>query len=283
MFQLNPRTEPAEPQASLANKHASKQNVRLLIALSLLLVTLAVILIEDRNFWFGSDAVFATNVSASENIAKADPSAVTSKAVQTPAVQMSAIQVAAAQHHPAPKSLSPSNLPSNLKAAPTQDAASTTAPVIATNRVALPPMDVEVVAGDSHRTVHPGSNVKKVEILNDSNRATQMASLPASAAERESLAPAAAELQQSVNAVYPTLGDHSKVQGSVVLQAIVGADGTIENLHVVSGPAILITAAQQAVREWHFKPYLQNGRPVETKARITVNFSIRVSDSASAS
>lgn len=110
-----------------------------------------------------------------------------------------------------------------------------------------------------------------------------MASLPASAAERESLAPAAAELQQSVNAVYPTLGDHSKVQGSVVLQAIVGADGTIENLHVVSGPAILITAAQQAVREWHFKPYLQNGRPVETKARITVNFSIRVSDSASAS
>jgi TonB family protein len=144
-------------------------------------------------------------------------------------------------------------------------------------------MDVEVVAGDSHRTVHPGSNVKKVEILNDSNRAPQMASLPANAAERESLTAAAPELRQSVDAIYPTLGDHSKVQGSVVLQAIVGADGTIENLHVVSGPAILITAAQQAVREWHFKPYLQNGRPVETKARITVNFSIRVTDSASAS
>ena len=278
MFQLNPRTEPAEPQASLANKQASKQNVRLLIALSLLLVTLAVILIEDRNFWFGSDAVFATNVSASENVAKADPSAVTNKAVQSPA-----IPVAAAKHHPAPKSLSPLNLPSNLKAASTQDAASATAPVVATNRIALPPMDVEVVAGDSHRTVHPGSNVKKVEILNDSNRATQMASLPASAAARESLSPAAPELRQSLDAIYPTLGDHSKVQGSVVLQAIVGADGTIENLHVVSGPAILITAAQQAVREWHFKPYLQNGRPVETKARITVNFSIRVSDSSSAS
>jgi outer membrane biosynthesis protein TonB len=37
-------------------------------------------------------------------------------------------------------------------------------------------------------------------------------------------------------------------------------------------------AAQQAVRQWRFKPYLQNGQPVETKARITVNFSIKVSD-----
>jgi periplasmic protein TonB len=64
------------------------------------------------------------------------------------------------------------------------------------------------------------------------------------------------------------------------LQAVVGADGTIENLHVVSGPSILLTAAQQAVREWHFKPVLRNGQPVETKARITVNFSIHVSDNA---
>ncbi|MGO8796155.1 MAG: energy transducer TonB [Candidatus Sulfotelmatobacter sp.] len=271
MFQLNPRTEPVGPQASLANKQASKQNVRLLIALSLLLVTLAVILIEDRNFWFGSDEVFATNVSASENVARAESAA--AKTVQTPATQ-----VATARHHSAAKTLSSSAQP-----ALTQDAAATSAPVVATNRVALPPMDVEVVAGDSHRTVHPGSNVKKVEILNDSSRAPQMASLPADAAERESLTAAVPELRQSVDAIYPTLGDHSKVQGSVVLQAIVGADGTIENLHVVSGPAILITAAQQAVREWHFKPYLQNGRPVETKARITVNFSIRVSDSASAS
>jgi protein TonB len=73
------------------------------------------------------------------------------------------------------------------------------------------------------------------------------------------------------------------VQGSGVLQAVVGADGTIEDLRVLSGPAILSVAAEQAVREWHFKPYLQNGRPVETKARITVNFSIRVSDNSATS
>lgn len=280
MFQLNPRTEPAGPQAGLANKQASKQNARLLGALSLLLVTLAVILIEDHNFWFGTDEAFQSNVSASENVAKTQSAAAAVKTLQPPARQ-----VVVAKNHPAPKALTAST----AKPVSTPDASSTTAPVVATNRVALPPMDVEVIAGDSHRTVHPGSNVKKVEILNDSARvsssATQMASLPASAAERESLSAAAAvpDSRQSVDTVYPVLGAHSKVQGSVVLQAVVGADGTIENLHVVSGPAILITAAQQAVREWHFKPYLQNGRPVETKARITVNFSIRVSDSASAS
>lgn len=69
-----------------------------------------------------------------------------------------------------------------------------------------------------------------------------------------------------------------RVQGSVVLQAVVGTDGNIEDLRVISGPAILATAAQQAVRQWRFKPYLQNGQPVETKARITVNFSIGISD-----
>jgi protein TonB len=71
-----------------------------------------------------------------------------------------------------------------------------------------------------------------------------------------------------------------RVQGSVVLQAIVGADGNIEDLRVLSGPSILNAAAQQAVRQWRFKPYLQNGQPVETKARIVVNFSIRVADDA---
>jgi hypothetical protein len=49
---------------------------------------------------------------------------------------------------------------------------------------------------------------------------------------------------------------------------------------VVSGPAILASAAQDAVREWHFKPVLQNGSAVETKARITVNFTIKVADSS---
>jgi protein TonB len=74
------------------------------------------------------------------------------------------------------------------------------------------------------------------------------------------------------------------VEGSVVLQALIGADGLIQDVRVVSGPAILSSAAREAVRQWRFKPYLQNGQPVETKAKITVNFTIKVTgDSAKAS
>jgi protein TonB len=70
------------------------------------------------------------------------------------------------------------------------------------------------------------------------------------------------------------------VQGAVVLQALIAADGSIENLHVMSGPTILASAAQQAVREWRFKPVFQNGQAVETRATITVNFTIKVADSS---
>jgi protein TonB len=65
-----------------------------------------------------------------------------------------------------------------------------------------------------------------------------------------------------------------RVQGAVILQALIGADGLIQDLKVVSGPAILASAAREAVRQWHFKPYLENGKAVETQAQITVNFTI---------
>jgi protein TonB len=69
-----------------------------------------------------------------------------------------------------------------------------------------------------------------------------------------------------------------KVQGAVLLKALIGADGYIRDLQVLSGPAILASAAREAARQWQFKPYLQNGQPVETQANITVNFTIKVLD-----
>jgi protein TonB len=252
------RTEMATPQASLT----SKQNFRLLVALSLLLVALAVVLIKDRDFWFGSEQALESEATQ-ENVAKTNSAAVPAK-TQAPAARASAAKhnnVAKPASHPA------------IAESSHQPAATPASPVVATNRVVLPPLDVEVVAGDSHRTVHPGSNVAKVEIPSDSSR------MPANAAERERLtAVSVPELRQTIDSTYPLLGQHMKVQGSVVLQAVIGADGSIENLRVLSGPAILATAAQQAVRQWRFKPYLLNGQPVETKTKITVNFSIRVGD-----
>jgi protein TonB len=65
-----------------------------------------------------------------------------------------------------------------------------------------------------------------------------------------------------------------KVQGSVVLKALIGRDGIIQNLRVVSGPHILAAAAEDAVRQWRFKPHYEGTEAVETQAKITVNFTI---------
>jgi len=80
------------------------------------------------------------------------------------------------------------------------------------------------------------------------------------------------------DSVYPLLAGKMSVQGSVLMQALIAADGVVEDLRVLSGPTILVPAAREAVRQWKFKPYLENGRPVETQARVTVNFTIKVSN-----
>jgi TonB family protein len=77
---------------------------------------------------------------------------------------------------------------------------------------------------------------------------------------------------------YPLLTEASAVRGSVLLQTLIGADGAVQEMRVISGPTILVSAARQAVQQWRFKPYLVNGKAVETYARVTVNFSIDVSN-----
>ena len=273
MLETNPVTELARPHSRLT----SGQSIRLLIALSLLLVALGVVVVKDHDFWFGSDE---TSESGAGTESAPDSAVAPAKTAQaTPA------SAATAASHAAPKTLTQSVTDSSSrKDAAKAASASPASPVVAANRVVLPPLDVEAVAGDTHRTVHAGSNIAKVELHSDSNRTSAgptSVTLATNAAEHARLSAAGVpELRQTVEAAYPVLGQHMRVQGSVVLQAIVAADGTIENLRVLSGPAILASAAQQAVRQWHFKPYLENGQAVETKARITVNFSIGVSDSA---
>ena len=71
---------------------------------------------------------------------------------------------------------------------------------------------------------------------------------------------------------YPTLAKAARVQGEVVLKAIIDKDGTIQNLQLVSGHPMLVQAAIDAVREWRYRPYLLNGQPVEVETEVTVNF-----------
>jgi protein TonB len=73
---------------------------------------------------------------------------------------------------------------------------------------------------------------------------------------------------------YPAIARAAHVQGIVVLQATISKDGSIENLRVISGPSMLQQAAKDAVRSWHYKPYLLNGEPVAVETTINVVFNL---------
>jgi periplasmic protein TonB len=71
---------------------------------------------------------------------------------------------------------------------------------------------------------------------------------------------------------YPSLARLARIQGAVVLRAVISKQGTIENLQAISGPPMLMKAAVDAVQRWRYRPYLLNGESVEVDTEITVNF-----------
>jgi protein TonB len=81
-------------------------------------------------------------------------------------------------------------------------------------------------------------------------------------------------LIRKVQPAYPPLARSARIQGTVVLQALIGKDGSIQNLRVVSGHPMLTNSALEAVRQWKYKPYYLNGEPVEVETTINVNFTL---------
>ena len=73
---------------------------------------------------------------------------------------------------------------------------------------------------------------------------------------------------------YPPIAKAAGVEGTVSLQATISKTGTIENLRIVSGPAMLQQAALDAVRNWKYRPYLLNDAPVEVETTVNVVFRI---------
>jgi protein TonB len=73
---------------------------------------------------------------------------------------------------------------------------------------------------------------------------------------------------------YPPLARSARIQGTVVLQAVISKQGVIENLRVLAGHPMLAPAAIEAVRQWRYRPYVLNNEPVEVETQITVNFSL---------
>jgi TonB family protein len=246
-----------------------KQRRRMLIALVLLVCALALVLYRDRDLLFPSapDTDSETQTQASSETAAVSRPAAT--IVRQP---VSSRAKAKQQQQGTP--------PANA------GASASNGPAITATRAVLPPLEIEVVAGDQRQTVQSTNPSIRVDLQDrNSGPSSSPARGAASGAElsrgtvnasaQVRLSPGAAQVvSHPVQPDYPLLARQMKVQGSVILQALIGKEGTIQELQVLSGPAILSVAAREAVKQWHFKPYLQSGLPVETEARITVNFTI---------
>jgi protein TonB len=271
MLEQNSGTEigRALPQAAFEQQ----QRRRMLVALVVLLLALISVLIKDRQFWF-PPSPSSESETPEQSIPRVSPTAAPAKPATTVAP-------------PKPAGPAPARVRSKSKrhaaAVPltgTQDGMS---PVItATNRAVLPPLEVEVVAGNQHRAVSPADSSVKLDMQPSSAAATERSAQSqgssrtgaSNATAQVQLLPGSAQVVSRVDPSYPLLAKQMRVQGAVILEALISKTGSIQEIQVLSGPAILSEAAREAVKQWHFKPYYQNGTPVETEARITVNFTI---------
>jgi protein TonB len=242
-----------------------KQQRMMVVALTLLLLALGFALYRDRDFWFPETQEALEQSQDQPQVQPAPP-------------------VVARPDSPVHKNSH------GVKTKPRTDApaeapADTSAPPVTAIRTVLPPLEVEVVAGNVHRMLRPSTNSVRVDLQPGSSPhplaqppsipAGTAASVTTAAAEHVQISSDTAEIvSQPVKPSYPLLARQMKVQGSVILQALISRNGVIQDLRVVSGPPILASAAQEAVKQWHFKPHLQGTEPVETQTRITVNFTI---------
>ena len=254
-----------------------QQRTRMLLALVVLVLALLSVLIKDRQFWFPpspSAEAETPEQSTPRPVPVPPPKTATPVVAPKPAA---AAQVRPTHTRPKSKRV--------MRSEPAPDAQVAAGPVItATNRAVLPPLEVEVVAGNQHRTVSPADSSVNVEMQSAPPAASEQA--PPSATQdsapgapnfsaRVQMSPGMAQVvSRPVDPTYPLLAKQMKVQGAVVLEALISKTGSIQEIQVLSGPAILSAAAREAVKQWHFKPYYQSGQAVETEARITVNFTI---------
>jgi periplasmic protein TonB len=81
-------------------------------------------------------------------------------------------------------------------------------------------------------------------------------------------------LISQVSPVYPPLAKQARLQGEVVLEAVISREGDVTNLKVVAGHPLLVEAALTAARQWKYRPTLLNGQPVEVVSQVTVPFTL---------
>src|ERR1700751_336422 len=227
-------------------ERSERQRRMMATALGLLVIGLVGVLYLERDFWFSHE----------------DQAQTQSPPIASPVAEST-------QKHGAAAHKKHSRSRSN-------DAVDTSeGSAIATTRTELPPLRVEVIASTYRRTIHPASNSVMIDLQsglttshpiaiaapsdaapNDSSETA--ASITSNAAERAEVSSLTTDVvTHSVVPSYPMLARQMKVQGSVILEAMIGRDGLIQDLHVLSGPPILAGAAEEAVKQWHFKPHFK--------------------------
>jgi len=114
------------------------------------------------------------------------------------------------------------------------------------------------------------------EVLSRAGSAPALAKTPAPAPKRIRVPAQVAEanLVYDVTPKYPPEAGRARIEGTVVLMAVIGKDGTVRDVRVENGLPLLAQAAIDAVKQWRYKPYLLNGEPVEVDSHITINFTL---------
>src|SRR5713226_4694686 len=112
------------------------------------------------------------------------------------------------------------------------------------------------------------------EVLRSTGNAPVLAKTPAPKRIRVPARMAEANLVYDVAPKYPPEAGRARIEGTVVLLAVIGKDGTVEDVRVQSGLSVLAQAAIEAVKQWRYRPYLLNGEPVEVDSQITINFTL---------
>ena len=78
-----------------------------------------------------------------------------------------------------------------------------------------------------------------------------------------------------VEPTYPPLAQQARIQGAVVMTALIDKGGNVQHLQIVSGHPLLAPAAIEAVKQWRYKPFILNGQPLEVETTVTVSFHVR--------
>ena len=81
-------------------------------------------------------------------------------------------------------------------------------------------------------------------------------------------------LTHRVNPTYPSQARIQRIEGTVVLEALVGEDGNVHDVKVTSGSAVLASAAKQAVEQWRYQPFQLNGKPVAMATSVKIVFKL---------